>query len=114
MKTFSNHISPVRYPYFYSESVVNKFIDKHSRVTVFIAKKLHKDPRDFRYTLIKLFMDRNGAWNSTRDTIKYIEKHDLYAMIDSLSYENVKKYLTGVKYLVQDSLIDSGNMLKRD
>lgn len=111
---YSGPPSPVHYPYFYAESVVYKFIDKYSRVVHFIAKKIGMEPSEFTMLMIKLFMYQNGAWNSIRDTLKYVDKHRLIDEIAHYSRIDTLNYLTKIKYIVQDSLIDKELLLKRD
>ena len=100
------------YSYRYADEVVNSFIDKRGRTTYFLAKMLGIEPKEFVYGLKKLFMWQNGRWNAVRDTIKYVDNHNLYEMIAKLDYENRLIYLTKVKNFVEDFII-SGEKIPR-
>lgn len=110
----STHTPSIVYPYLYAVHVIEEFEQKYSRVINFTAKMLGMDPKDFRDNLVKCFMYRNGRWNSLRETLKYVDKHDLYDHIAGFELEDRKLYLNYVKYFVQDKLIDDKNLLKRD
>lgn len=105
-----NRFNNVRYPYLYAESVVDAFIEKYARVTIFVAKKSGYTVREFRYRLIKLFMDNNVRWNTLREVLKYVDKHQLYDEIAFLSKRDFQKYLTAIKALSHDSFMDNGNL----
>jgi hypothetical protein len=109
----SPHPHKVRYPYLYAESVVDSFIDSWGRVTIFVAKKSGMTPSAFRNLLVKTFMYRNGRWNVTRDLLKYIDRHNLYNEMAFYDRSDFQKYLTCVKSLVEDDLIDSEKLQKR-
>lgn len=108
----SEHWKP-KYPYFYSASIVDSFIDSYSRATYFLAKKLGYDPKDFRMTLIKLFMSGSPRWNITREVIKKVENWNMYNELMTYDRSGVLKYLTSVRTMVEDELIDKEILHKR-
>lgn len=98
-------ISDSTYPLEYSQRIVEQFVEKYSRATTFLARKLGISPREFKYSLINLFRFQNNRWNSVRDVIKYVDRHDLYDYLSKYSYEQTVNYLTYIKYIVEDRLI---------
>lgn len=106
MAVNSPHRAP-HYPREYSASVVDKFLDNYARVHIFVARMIGKDPKEFREALIRAFMYRNARWNVTRDVLKYVHNQDLYAVLKALSLPDRTIYLTAVKTLCEDFLIDS-------
>lgn len=94
------------YSYEYSATIVDRFLDSYSRVLIFVSKKLRMDPRDLRKYLIKLFQSNQPRWRITRDTLKQIEKYDMYTDMAKLSREDFIKYYTCVKSLVEDDWMD--------
>jgi hypothetical protein len=96
------------YSYGYSAKIIEEFVEKYARATIFVARKLGFTPREFKHSLIVLFQFRNGKWNSVRDTLKYIDKHRLYGEIQGYEYTIFLKYLTSVRSLVEDILLERG------
>ena len=108
----SSHPHRTRYPYLFAESVVDNFLDKYSRVVIFVARKLEMPPKHLRYLLIKTFMLHPAKWNAVRDTLKTVEQQQLYGVLCTLDAENVANYLTCVKTMCEDSLIDEKKLNK--
>lgn len=106
------HLKSKRYPFLYSVRIVEDFIIKYSRATCFIAKKLDMDPRDLKLELTKLFMYKNRCWNVWRETIKYIDIHNMYGYLQVYDRSNFIKYLTCIRSLETDFLIDSEKLNK--
>lgn len=102
-----SHSRPHAYPYLYSEGVIDEFLKNYSRVVLFVSKKCHMSAKEFRFNMIKCFMYRNSRWNVLRETLKYIEKHQLYSDMAFYHGPDFEKYLTAVRSLVEDSLIDN-------
>lgn len=94
------------YSYEYSANVVDSFLDSYARVLIFVAKKLKMDPRELRKRLIKIFQSNQPRWYITRETLKRIEKYDMYHDMAKLSREDFIKYYTCVKSLVEDDWMD--------
>lgn len=94
------------YSFSYSESVVDSFLDHYARAANFICSKLRINPLVFRIRLIKLFMDNQPRWRVTRDALKIIEREDLYCDMRQLTREECLVYLTSIKTLAEDWLID--------
>jgi len=109
-----NHTRHSVYSRDYAEKIIQQFIDSYARVLIFVAKKLRIDPKTFRDILINAFIYRNASWNCLRDALKYIDKHDLYKELSSYHGEVFKNYLTDVKYIVTDTLIDEKKLDKVD
>lgn len=103
---YNSHSLPSTYPYHYSEQVIAEFENKYARVMLFISKKLGFTPKYFRLMLINAFMNHNGHWNVVRETLKYVDRHDLYGLIATMTKEEAVKYLTSVRTIVEDWLID--------
>ncbi len=95
------------YGFRYACDVVNSFAGSYARATNFVAKKLELDPKTFLRMLTRQFMRHNMMWNMTRDTIKRIEKLDMYDDLAQYSVENFTKYLTNEKQLVIEAWLDS-------
>lgn len=90
------------YEFRYSARIVEEFVEKYSRATIFVAKILGVDCRALKYGLINTFQRNNALWNILRDSIKRIDQHNMYADIGRLDDKNRKKYLTYVKFMVTD------------
>jgi hypothetical protein len=113
MANINSTPSPVRYPYLYAENIVDKFIDSYSRVCIFVAKKSGIDPKRFRMLLIAAFMYRNKRWNIVRDMLKYIHRRELYDEMSFFDPPDFRKYLTHLKYFIEEELIDAGKLDER-
>jgi len=94
------------YSYELASSVIENFCTKYTRATLFFAKKLLMDPKNFKYTLIKLFMYNNVRWNIIRDCLKKVDKEDMYFELARLTKPEFIKYLTAVRSLVEDRQLD--------
>lgn len=101
--TYQPH--PHRYPYHYSASIIDAFLDHYSRATIFVAKKLHMDPREYRTHLIMLFMKQNTKWNVVRDLLKFVQNVRMWEHPRGWTDEHVIKYLTSVKYDCEDAIL---------
>lgn len=101
-----NHLPTPVYSLEYAHEVIDQFVDKLGRATAFFANKLGYDAIDFRRLLVNLFRYRNARWNVVRDCIKYFDKYDLYDDVRQYDAENFRIWLTSVKTLVEDDLID--------
>lgn len=96
------------YPLEYSRDIVESFVQKYARATIYIAKRCGMSPRDFKWSLIKLFRFNNGRWNSVRDTVKYVQRWQLWEEAGRYDFTAFQKYLTCVKTLAEDNLMDNG------
>lgn len=94
------------YAFRYSADVVESFIEKYSRATIFISKKLGITPKEFKYSLINLFMKRNAKWNMTREVIKRVHNQNLYPVLSPLSRDEFLKYLTVVRVIIDDEFME--------
>lgn len=88
---------------------VRPFTISYARATNFIAKKLGFDPKDFVDSLIRLYIYQNPRWNVVRDTIKKVERWNMYEELAQYGRDDLLKYLTCVKTLVEDEYIDAEN-----
>ena len=95
------------YAYRTAAYAVKSFAESYARAMNFTAKKLDMDVHWLIELLIRLFMYRNNAWNFVRDTIKRIEKQDMYAELAQYEGEMFRKYLTSVKSELHDEWLDS-------
>lgn len=99
-----------RYPYDYSYRVVQAFLDSYGRAAIFIGKKLGMSPAEMRDSLVICFAHRPARWNALRDTIKVVEKQDLYAAMRRMTKAECIDYLTAVRSLVDDDMLDRAEM----
>lgn len=106
--TFKDQFKDFEYPFHYSARIVEKFVEKYARATIFCAKKLGISPREFKWSLIVLFAKSNNRWNSVRDAIKYVEKNNMYNYLSKYDADMLAKYLTFVRYICEDSLLEVG------
>ena len=93
------------YPYLYSERVVEAFVEKYARATIFFAKKLGMSPKHLKMLLTKQFRTANARWNVTRDVIKWIHTSNAYNYLKGLDQGGFIFYLTAVKYMAEDEVI---------
>ena len=112
MQTSPHGVREAVYSYRYAVLVVDRFIDSYSRVINFVAKKLWMDPKELRDMLVNQFMHKNARWNVTRDMFKKIDRQDLYDELSVYDKETFVKYLTCVKSLSEDWLIDHEKLRK--
>lgn len=94
------------YSYDYSTRVVHDFVDSYSRATSFVADMCFIDRRKFVQTLINLFAHNNRRFQFVRDTIKMVERADLYRDIARIPADDRPKYLTAVRTLIEDEWLD--------
>lgn len=95
------------YSFRFAESVVDSFIEKYARATIFVCKKCNIKGNAFRYGLIKAFMYNQTRWKVLREMIKYVEKHDLVREWANLPVDQFPYYLTFVRTTCEDYLIDN-------
>ena len=100
------------YPYHYAAGIIDRFIDKHSRVMVFFARKLHYWPEDWREAMISMFMHNNRQWNIIREVMKDVEKWDMYSELQDLDLAEFKFYLSSVKIDATNKLLDEKKLNK--
>lgn len=98
------------YSYRFAVSAVDAFLQRYSRVCIFVSKKLHIDAMDLRENLINAFMYRNRRWILLRNTLKLIHNQDMYDELAPLTYPDFVKYLTSVKSMAEDEWLDSKNV----
>lgn len=96
------------YPYLYSADVVDAFLGNYGRAAIFIAKKCHMGPADFRQLLIKRFMYNNRRWHVLKDALKAVHRNNLYDVIAPMTRGETIKYLTAVCTLIEDDFIENG------
>ena len=89
-----------------AQQAVNGFAHKYARVINFVAKKLFIEPKSFLDLLIKVFMRDNASWNILRETLKRIDKYNMYGELQPYFGENMIKYLTSVKCDVIDDWLE--------
>lgn len=97
-----SHHHRLRYPYQWSADVVHEFVEKHSRVVVFVAKSLGYSPKAFRDALINTLMRNEGQWNRVRDTLKKIDRCDMFDDLRAVKGEYLRAYLTFVSMMVME------------
>lgn len=106
------HTRSTVYAFRYSEGVIDAFMEKYSRVCNFVCKKVGLTAQDFKMRLVSSFMYHNAKWNVARETLKYIDKWNLYNEAAFLERPDFLKYLTAVQSLCEDLLIDTENLRK--
>ncbi len=107
------HLDPVRYPYLFAYGVVDRFVEKYARATIFIAKKMELPPKELKMRLIVAFMERNIQWQRARELIKRVENESMYEYLDPLTPAEARKYLTYVGQIVTDDQVIAKFVKKR-
>ena len=100
---------PVQHPVYsweYSREVVDQFLKDYARVTIHVGKLLGLSPTEMRESLVKAFRYHNTRWKVLRETLKYIDKEGLPTILSRLGREDRLVYLTAVRSLVEDDMID--------
>lgn len=94
------------YSYRSADHAVRDFMIKRARVILFICKTTSIDVKSFRISSIKLFMYRNRSWNVFREVIKRLDTAEEMDYFVHLEWADRPKYLTFVKHMAEDWLID--------
>lgn len=102
--THSTH-TPV-YSWQFAHDVVWNFLESYSRVTIFFAKKLGIEPKEYTNQLIEIFRYKNVRWRILREVMKYVQKHGLMDELSRYSRKDFIKYLTSVRWEVEDLYLD--------
>jgi hypothetical protein len=100
------------YSYRFASKVVTDFEEKYARVVLFVGEKLQMLPEEFRNYLVNQFQHNNRRWNVTREALKLIDKHDQYEMLGKLTPSEFVQYVTCVKSLAVDWLLDHESLDK--
>ena len=106
MKGSSPSLRHSVYSYRFAANVVESFVDKYGRATIFVGRKLCMEPRAFKMGLIKMFMNHNMHFQIFREVIKRVEKYNMYSDFSHLSRSDFILYLTSVKVWVEDDYMD--------
>lgn len=102
------------YDFRYAARIVEAFVEKYARATIFVAAILNVDPKILKYALINTFQRNNSLWNILRESIKRIETHNMYPEIRQLDDDERRAYLTYVKFIVTDDWLYDVKSYYRD
>jgi len=98
------------YSFDFSADVVDNFICKYWRATATVGTSLGLSTSDMRRSLINAFMRNQPRWKCLRDTIKRCTEPEQLALLRCLSKTEAIKYLTSVRSIAEDYLIDHGEL----
>lgn len=93
----------------YAISVVNSFLERHARATDILAVCLDKPRESIVRSLVSSFITQQQRWNRQKKVIQLIERDEgIRELLASrrLSRIQKEKYLTYLKYYVQDLWLD--------
>lgn len=97
---------PSLYSYRFARDVVERFMESYSRGCNFVVRLLGIDLVELQTYLIKCVRSPNQTnWEAMKRIIKMHEREDMQDY-RRWSFEEGKKYLTYVKYAVQDDILD--------
>lgn len=95
----------------YSREVVDQFLDSYARATIGIARILGIPPKDFVDSLVNLFAFNNQRFKVIRETIKYVDKHQLIPEIIKYGFAERIEYFKEIRSIIEDAMLDQQMLL---
>lgn len=99
------------YSFSFSKNVVIQFTEKYARGTDFICKMLHIPHEKFVRYLTKCVSDKKQLrWEQMKRLIKEVSENTIRDYV-KLSSEDKRNWLTIMKFIIEDEILDELTLL---